>query len=74
MSFYAVAFLGMAPFGSLIIGGIAHKIGAPYALTIGGICCLIAAFLYHRKLPELRQQIYPIYAQMGISPKQSGKR
>ena len=29
MSFYAVAFVGMAPFGSLLAGPLAHAIGAP---------------------------------------------
>ena len=29
MSFYAMAFVGMAPFGSLLAGVLAHAIGAP---------------------------------------------
>ena len=29
MSFYAMAFVGMAPFGSLLAGGLAHAVGAP---------------------------------------------
>ncbi len=29
MSYYTVAFVGMAPFGSLLAGALAHKLGAP---------------------------------------------
>lgn len=46
MSFYTMAFMGMAPFGSLLAGGLAHKIGAPYTLAFGGICCIIGAFIF----------------------------
>src|SRR5205807_10449772 len=34
MSFYSMAFMGMAPFGSLLAGFLAQKIGAPYTLAI----------------------------------------
>jgi len=36
MSFYVVAFLGMAPFGSLVAGSLAHRIGATSTLLLGG--------------------------------------
>jgi len=34
MSFYAIAFIGMAPLGSLLGGSIASKIGAPYSCPV----------------------------------------
>jgi len=74
MSFYAVAFMGMTPFGSLLIGSVAHRIGAPYAVMIGGLCCLCMAFLFHRKLPDMRKLVYPIYTTMGIIPSPSLKK
>ena len=40
MSFYTMAFMGMAPFGSLIAGSLASRIGAPNTLILGGICCI----------------------------------
>ena len=42
MSFYAMAFLGMAPFGSLLAGVLAARVGAPLTLAIGGAVCLAA--------------------------------
>jgi MFS family permease len=68
MSFYTMAFIGTAPFGSLLAGGLAKLLGAPLTLTIGGVSCLIGALLFARKLPELRKIIRPVYVRMGIMP------
>lgn len=50
MSFYTMAFMGMAPFGSLLAGGLAHRIGAPHTLLLGGFVCVVGALLYARNL------------------------
>jgi MFS family permease len=68
MSFYAMAFMGMMPFGSLIAGSLASKIGAPNTLIIGGTCCLTGSAVFARKLPTLRKIVHPIYVKMGIIP------
>ncbi|HKK43525.1 MAG TPA: MFS transporter [Bacteroidales bacterium] len=68
MSFYAMAFRGMAPFGSLISGSLAGLIGAPLTLIIGGAGCLAAVTVYFRKLPALRPYVRPIYERMGLIP------
>jgi MFS family permease len=66
MSFYAMALRGMAPFGSLLAGGLAGKIGAPNTLMIGGVSCFLGALVFARKLPLLREMVRPIYVRMGI--------
>jgi MFS family permease len=66
MSFYVMAFIGTAPFGSLIAGALASVIGAPDTLLIGGSLCLFGAALFARKLPEIRKHIRPIYVRLGI--------
>lgn len=66
MSFYAMAFMGMAPFGSLMAGSLASKIGAPHTLIISGLACVIGSILFCTKLPLIRKLVRPIYAQMGI--------
>ena len=48
MSLYAMAFIGMAPIGSLLAGAIANKLGATDALLIGGFSCLFATFVFYR--------------------------
>ena len=66
MSFYAMAFMGTAPFGSLIAGGLAKIIGTPMTLAIGGVSCVIGAAFYFSKLPKLQKAIQPVYEKLGI--------
>jgi len=68
MSFYMMAFLGTAPFGSLIAGSMSEQIGAAHTLQMGGACCLVAAAWFARSLPALRQVVRPIYVRLGILP------
>jgi MFS family permease len=49
MSFFAVSFMGMAPFGSLLAGSLAGMMGVANTLMMGGICCVIGATVYARK-------------------------
>jgi len=66
MSFYTMAFMGTAPFGSLLAGSLASRIGVPNTFIIGGVSCIIGAAIYARKLPKYRKMIHPIYLKMGI--------
>ena len=66
MSYYTMAFVGMAPFGSLLAGALAHKFGAPHAVIITGTCCLIGAVWYTTQLKSIRAIMRPIYVDMGI--------
>ncbi len=68
MSFYSMAFQGVAPFGSLIAGAVASRIGAPRTLMIGGAICVCGAGVFAMQLPTLRRLIRPIYIQIGIIP------
>jgi MFS family permease len=68
MSFYTAAFMGTAPFGSLLAGGVADKIGAPHTLLFGGLGCLMGALWFAKSLPALRQDVRPIYISKGILP------
>lgn len=66
MSFYAMAFMGMAPFGSLLAGGLASAIGAPYTVAISGIACIAGSLLFLTRLASMRKLVRPIYVEMGI--------
>lgn len=46
MSFYMMAFLGMAPFGSLLVSFLAQHASPQFAIAAGGLCCLAAACVY----------------------------
>jgi MFS family permease len=68
MSFFTMAFMGMAPLGSLGAGAMTDLIGPQKTLLIGGIGCLTSALLFARHLPLIREKIRPIYQRMGIMP------
>jgi hypothetical protein len=68
MSFYTMAFMGIAPFGSVLAGSAASRFGAPSTLATGGTAVIIAALIFGRKIPELRKHVLPIYAEKGILP------
>jgi MFS family permease len=68
MSFFAMAFFGTVPFGSLLAGTLAQRIGAPRTIGLGGLVCLVGAALFFRALPELRRHARPTYERLGILP------
>ena len=68
ISIYIMSFMGVIPFGSLLAGGLAHWIGAPATLLIGGLCCVLGSVLFAGKLPYLREMIHPIYVERGVIP------
>src|ERR1700691_236330 len=70
MSFYAMAFLGMVPFGSLLAGYLAARIGAPRTMMVNGAVCLIGSLWFARRLPAIREIVRPIYVRLGILPEE----
>jgi MFS family permease len=68
MSFYAMAFVGMAPFGSLLAGVLANAIGAPFTVMLSGVCCIAGAVWFGTQLRPIRKLIRPIYVDLGILP------
>ena len=68
MSYYTMAFVGMAPFGSLLAGGLAHLVSAPVTLVITGAFCIVGAGWFATQLPNIRVHIRPVYRELGILP------
>jgi MFS family permease len=68
MSYYTMAFVGMAPFGSLLAGWMAHVIGAPWTVIVNGAVVVLGALWFFTRLPALRVVVRPIYQEMGIIP------
>jgi MFS family permease len=66
MSFFTMAFMGMAPFGSFWTGTMAGIIGPRVTLLVGAACCLIGACIFAGQLPQIRKLVRPIYIKMGI--------
>ncbi len=55
MSLYTVCFMGMTPVGSFIEGWMAHHLGVPLTIFVGGLVCLLASLSFARNLPSLRK-------------------
>jgi MFS family permease len=71
MSYYTMAFVGMAPFGSLLAGALAHSIGAPRTVIVSGIACILGAFWFTTRLAAIRRDMRPIYERLGLIPQRS---
>ena len=46
MAVYATMFMGVQPIGSLIAGGVAKHIGAPYTLAVFGALCFLGSVTF----------------------------
>ena len=66
MSYYTMAFFGGAPFGSLLAGTLAHRIGAPHTVMVTGAFCVAGSLWF--ALPKVRAVMRPIYEQIGLLP------
>ncbi len=69
MSYYTMAFVGMAPFGSLLAGALAHAIGAPRTVIVSGVACIAGGVWFWTRLGSIRQEMRPIYERLGIVPR-----
>ncbi len=68
MSIYTMAFLGIIPFGNLLGGALADRIGAPNTLIIAGSACILGSVVFAQQLPNLRRLVRPLYTKLGITP------
>lgn len=66
MALYSMAFMGLAPFGSLLAGWTAHHLGAPGAILISGVMAICGAAAFAGRLGEVKKSIRPVYVKMGI--------
>ena len=69
MSYYTMAFFGAAPFGSLLAGALAHKIGAPHTVMLTGAVCILGSLWFTIELPKVKAGMRPIYQEQGLLPR-----
>ncbi|MGE5645771.1 MAG: MFS transporter [Acidobacteriota bacterium] len=53
MAVYSMMFMGMAPLGALGAGIAAARLGAPAAVMIGGVCCIVSGLSFRVRLKGL---------------------
>jgi MFS family permease len=66
MAIYSVAFMGMAPFGSLLAGWTAHRIGVQHTMTLNGLFVLAAAVVFSTRMKIITAHAAPAYSRMGL--------
>jgi len=52
MSAYSIMFMGMAPFGALLAGAIAGRLGAPLTVALGGAAAIVASAVFSVRCPR----------------------
>ena len=73
MAVYSMMFMGMAPFGALLAGALAERVGAPWTVASGGAACIAGALVFGWRLPRLREEgIQLIVAQEALAGKHPG--
>jgi len=67
MALYSMMFMGMAPFGALFGGALAHRMGAPITVAVGGVACILGAIWFWRALPDLRIEARRLIVAQGLA-------
>ncbi|MDR3568933.1 MAG: MFS transporter [Syntrophobacteraceae bacterium] len=73
ISYYAMAYFGAAPIGSLLAGALSQKIGASDTIIITGTFCLLGSVWFSLQMAKIGALIHPIYQEMGLMPKFPGQ-
>ena len=67
MAVYSMMFMGMAPFGALLGGALADRLGAPLTVSIGAVACLGGAALFGLHLPKIRVEARHLIVAQGVA-------
>jgi len=71
MAVYSMMFMGMAPFGALLGGALADRLGAPITVAVGGLASIVGAIWFGKQLPVFRgeaRQLIIAQAMAGGEP------
>ena len=67
VALYTMMFMGVAPFGAFFAGALAHRIGAPWTVAIGGAACIAGAARFGTILPAFRAQAREMVLAQGLA-------
>jgi MFS family permease len=56
MAVHSMMFMGMAPFGALLAGALAHQLSAPITVMLGGAVCIVGAAVFWSQWPVFRHE------------------
>lgn len=60
------ALAGMAPIGSFLAGAMAHHLGAPLTIALGGVGCIAGSLPFWLHLPNYRGEIRQLIIAQGM--------
>jgi MFS family permease len=66
MSVYSMMFLGMAPFGALLAGALANRIGSPRTVALGGAVCILGSMVFSSKWRALSGVAHRLIVAQGM--------
>jgi MFS family permease len=64
---YSMMFMGMAPFGSLSAGAVAHRLGATWTVALGGVACIAGSIVFLMRLPSIRGEARELVLAQGMT-------
>ncbi len=67
MAVYSMMFMGMAPIGALGAGVVAHHLGAPLTVAIGGMACMLGSVAFGMRLPVMRMEARRLILAQGLA-------
>jgi MFS family permease len=67
MAMYSMMFMGMAPFGALLGGALADRIGAQLTISIGAVACIGGAAIFALRLPTIRVEARQLIVAQTLS-------
>ncbi|MGC2111488.1 MAG: MFS transporter [Candidatus Korobacteraceae bacterium] len=67
LAVYSMMFMGMAPFGALSAGAVAHHLGAPWTVALGGIACIAGGIFFGAHMPKIRREARELVLAQGMT-------
>ena len=67
MAVYSMMFMGMAPFGAVLGGALADRLGAPVTVAIGAVACIGAAGWFAMQLPKIRVEARQLIVAQAVA-------
>ncbi|HEY1799312.1 MAG TPA: MFS transporter [Terriglobales bacterium] len=67
MAVYSMMFMGMAPFGTLLAGALADRLGAPVTVAMGAVAAIGGAVIFGRYLPKIRTEARRLIIEQAIA-------
>ena len=67
MALYSMMFMGMAPFGALLGGALADRLGAPVTVAVGAVASLGGALWFGMQLPKVRVEAHRLIVAQAVA-------